>query len=122
MYYKGFKLDPNFPAPKPPVPIAVPSERPEVGDKSHLLKEGTTSGGGQHATSSSEAHDHTTSAERQKILAEVREHLALLKEFEGAVSEEDLNRRKRALFLALPPAPPPAGTKRMKTDSAFSAL
>ena len=27
---------------------------------------------------------------------------------EGAISPEELNRRKRELFMALPPAPPPA--------------
>jgi hypothetical protein len=29
-----------------------------------------------------------------------------LKEFEGVISEDDLVKRKRELFLALPPAPP----------------
>merc|ERR1719491_1071867 len=45
--------------------------------------------------------------QRRRILSEVREHLNLLKEFEGIISQEDLNQRKRELFLALPPAPPP---------------
>lgn len=45
---------------------------------------------------------------RTKALAEVRQHLDLLKEFEGVIPAEELNRRKRELFLALPPAPPPA--------------
>ena len=46
--------------------------------------------------------------ERRKLLAEVREHLDILKEFEGAISPEELAERKRQLFLALPPAPPAA--------------
>jgi hypothetical protein len=45
--------------------------------------------------------------ERRKLMAEVREHLELLKEFEGAISEEELAERKRQLFLAMPAAPPP---------------
>ena len=51
---------------------------------------------------------------RRKILSEVREHLDLLKEFEGIISDEDLAQRKRDLFRALPPAPPPA--KRPRVD------
>jgi hypothetical protein len=43
---------------------------------------------------------------RRKLLSEVREHLDLLKEFEGVISAEELAERKRQLFLALPPAPP----------------
>jgi len=58
---------------------------------------------------------HTSVAsgdDRQKILNEVRDHLALLKEFEGVVPAEEINRRKRALFQALPPAPDPPGGKQ----------
>jgi hypothetical protein len=46
--------------------------------------------------------------ERRRTMAEVREHLELLKEFEGSISQEDLAQRKRDLFLAMPPAPPAA--------------
>lgn len=61
---------------------------------------------------------------RRKILTEVREHLDLLKEFEGIISDEDLAQRKRDLFRALPPAPPPAkdggggGNKRARLSEA----
>jgi transposase-like protein len=48
-----------------------------------------------------------TVEKRRGVLNEVREHLELLKEFEGVVPEEELKKRKRALFLALPDAPPP---------------
>lgn len=48
-----------------------------------------------------------TVEERREVLHEVREHLELLKEFEDVVPEEELKKRKRALFLALPNAPPP---------------
>jgi len=67
--------------------------------------------------------------ERRKVLREVKEHLDLLKEFEGAVPEEDLRKKKRELFMALPSAPPPrskedeegdgeeGSTKRQKASS-----
>lgn len=48
-----------------------------------------------------------TVEERRRVLHEVREHLELLKEFEDVVPEEELKKRKRDLFLALPNAPPP---------------
>lgn len=51
--------------------------------------------------------------ERRKVLAEVKEHLDLLKEFEGAISEEEIVERKRQLFLALPAAPPASKTMRL---------
>lgn len=54
-----------------------------------------------------ETNSKQPNEERRLMLKEVREHLDLLKEFEGVISEEELLRRKRELFLALPPAPPP---------------
>jgi hypothetical protein len=45
--------------------------------------------------------------ERRRLLREVKDHLEILKEFEGIVPADELAQRKRALFLALPPAPPP---------------
>lgn len=43
---------------------------------------------------------------RLEQLREVREHMDLLKQFEGVVDEQALNKRKRELFESLPPAPP----------------
>ena len=51
--------------------------------------------------------NNLTIEERRGVLHEVREHLELLKEFEDVVPEEELKKRKRELFLALPCAPPP---------------
>ena len=53
--------------------------------------------------------------DRRSTLKEVREHLDLLKEFEGVISQDELIKRKRELFLALPPAPPPS-TKRSRNE------
>lgn len=43
--------------------------------------------------------------ERRTTLQEVREHLELLKEFEGIIPEEEIAQRKRDLFLSMPPIP-----------------
>jgi hypothetical protein len=63
---------------------------------------------------------------RMDTLKEVREHLDLLKEFEGVVDSTVINERKHALFLAMPPAPPPHPTsnnnkKKQKTTPATAA-
>jgi hypothetical protein len=50
----------------------------------------------------------TIAAKRLKLLSEVKEHLDLLKQFEGVISPEELAERKRKLYQALPPAPPAA--------------
>ena len=42
---------------------------------------------------------------RRALLKEVRDHLEILKEFEGIVPTEELERRKKELFLSLPPTP-----------------
>jgi hypothetical protein len=101
---------PPAPAPLPPLPAAatvlVPSPPPTTNDN-------------KAATTNMETNDDTNkiaAEDRRKILAEVREHLDILKEFEGAISPEDLAERKRQLFLALPPAPPAvASYKKART-------
>jgi hypothetical protein len=59
--------------------------------------------------------------DRRLILEEVREHLNLLKEFEGVISEDALNKRKRELFATLPSAPP-STTSRNKLRREDSSL
>ena len=122
LYYKGDKLDPDFPPPKPPVAIVVPAERPQAGDQSHFVTVptvGDTTSPATRSTASVQPLAGTINpgSERQRILTEVREHLDLLKEFEGVIPQEELNQRKRELFMALPPAPPSANGKRMKADA-----
>lgn len=43
---------------------------------------------------------------RREVLKEVREHMELLRSFEGIVDDDVLRQRKRELFDAMPPAPP----------------
>uniref|UniRef100_A0A7S3P449 Uncharacterized protein n=1 Tax=Amphora coffeiformis TaxID=265554 RepID=A0A7S3P449_9STRA len=116
LYYNGDKPDPTFPAPMPPRPLKVPQERPKGDGMEGAIKspKGTMTNmsvlpmapyaaGGMVSVPTVDPLE-----QRRKILTEVREHLDLLKEFEGIISEEDLAQRKRDLFKALPPAPPPA--------------
>ena len=49
-----------------------------------------------------------TDEEWRAVLKEVKDHIDLLKQFEGVVPDEELSKRKQALYLALPPVPPPA--------------
>jgi len=60
--------------------------------------------------------------ERRSLLKEVREHLDLLKEFEGVIAPEELNKRKRELFIALPPAPPPAKLRKSTGETGVDTV
>lgn len=131
LYYNGDKLDPDFPKPILPRPLKVPLERPRGDDESKaaLLKGGhvvpslgsPTIPGGYGQYHHQQHHPGMMQSpplaltdpleHRRKILSEVREHLDLLKEFEGIISDDDLAQRKKELFRALPPAPPPAKDK-----------
>lgn len=120
LYYRFDQLDPAFPPAVPLKDIVVPSEKPkDPPTQSYFVQVH-----GQKAAPAVASKDlvddepHIDVAaligeksaveERRKLLAEVREHLDLLKEFEGSISKEDLDLRKRELFMALPPAPPAA--------------
>jgi hypothetical protein len=114
LYYKGDQLDPTFPAPKLAKEIVVPQQKPKPGDPSVFVTVPNAAGGivtgpgGLSYGNPSKSQLNGESIEnRKKILSEVREHLELLKEFEGVVDAETINKRKRDLFMALPPAPPP---------------
>ena len=124
--------DPTFPAPSPPKEIVVPAEKPNNSSQPFFVAlnkskaDGAASaaaGSGNRQVVKANAQDADPAAkavaepleDRRQILKEVREHLELLKEFEGVISQEDLNSRKRDLFMALPPAPPPARSRRKES-------
>jgi hypothetical protein len=134
MYYNGDILDPTFPEPVPPREIIVPKEKPrELGAAAPFYVQMTHSKpksiGPTGPRSVDGDHDHDNldvaeilgekkdpAEERRRVLAEVRDHLDILKEFEGSISKEDLIKRKRELFAALPSAPPPPlPSKKQKT-------
>lgn len=122
LYYAGGHLDSTFPPPTPPKEILVANEKPKV-----TLPVVPSTLPPFAASRTQHDQDEEVDAELEKIVSEgvnaedrrrtldeVKEHLALLKEFEGVISVDDLAKRKRELFLALPPAPPPASIKKRK--------
>lgn len=131
MYYVGEDLKTDLPDAKPPKQIVVPAEKPIKGLAStnpYLLSIGNEKGNVVSNTPGKETdlNDDELEAivnqdsskrkepdDRRLVLKEVRDHLDLLKEFEGVIPEDELNKRKRELFAALPAAPPPA--KKLQT-------
>lgn len=121
MYFRYDQLDNSFPIPISPREIAVPLERPKTpkpakGSAAAAAAHAASQGGSSDCGGDDEPHvdvaellgeGKTIVEDRRKVLAEVREHLELLKQFDGVISEEDLAKRKRELFMALPGAPPP---------------
>jgi hypothetical protein len=119
MYYRGDALDPTFPPPRPPKAAYVPHHKSTQNSNrstSDLNMPGTSHQ--EQFTQSSIKENIPQSSEgvdalsRKKRLEEVKEHLALLDEFVGVIPLEEIQQRKRELFLAMPPALPPA--KRVK--------
>jgi hypothetical protein len=126
LYYRGNALDPLFPAPSPPKEILVASEKPKqtklprvgssaasvppiplaAGDMAAEKEESTGAGGDVDLEFAKIVQDDVNADERRRMLNEVRDHLELLKEFEGVIPADELAKRKRELFMALPPAPP----------------
>jgi hypothetical protein len=117
MYYRYDQLDPTFPPPFSPREVVVPMERTltmtkpvkslkPVPSAVASMDDDNPSDSGVAALLDDANHNEIKSMEdRRKILQEVREHLELLKDFEGVVSDEELANRKRELFFALPSAP-----------------
>jgi len=117
LYYKGDELDPSFPAAVLAKEIVVPAEKPKATSATHYshiqsakpaAKEGGQDGDEPALDVAAILGESNPVDERRKILVEVREHLDLLKEFEGVISEDELAKRKRDLFLAMPQAPSPS--------------
>jgi hypothetical protein len=133
LYYIGDQFDPNFPTAVPPREIVVPAEKPKPNQAPYYLqmnikKAPIESRTTQNVDDINSVIEPTIDVgdlimgdannpveDRRKVLREVREHLDILKEFEGVISNEDLAKRKRELFLALPSAPPAASpTKKSR--------
>ena len=130
MYYRGDAMDPSFPAPNLPKDIYVAAEKPSsiassppspAAAQPHAvasltaITSGTKPKKNPQAVRDANKKKGVTLEDRRLMLKEVKEHLnLLLKEFEGVIPAEDLVRRKRELFLARLPAPPPA--KRPKKE------
>lgn len=107
IFYCGVDIDPNLFPPKPPRMVGVPLRKPDtfrlvpnIVDASSIPLASMAIGSGRGGDVSEE--------ERRAMLKEVKDHTELLKEFEGVIPEEELIKRKRALYAALPPVPPPS--------------
>ena len=71
-----------------------------------------------------------TQAEQHRMLMEIQQHLELLREFEGTIPPQEMERRKRELFLSMPPPlandfdslnTPPDDMRRSPSRSSFSS-
>jgi hypothetical protein len=121
LYYKADKADPTFPSPAVCPEMTIPRERPKKQETTGALKEPSRAihpAAASHTEEADESLDveailaeSKPTEDRRQLLKEVREHLDLLKEFEGVISDEDIAKRKRELFMALPPAPSPLHKK-----------
>jgi hypothetical protein len=135
MYYRGDAMDPSFPAPNPLKDIYVAAEKPSsiassppspAAAQPHAvasltaITSGTKPKKNPQAVRDANKKKGVTPEDRRLMLNEIKEHLNVLKEFEGVIPAEDLVRRKRELFLAMPPAPPPA--KRPRKEKLFTNL
>ena len=145
MFYKGEDVDPNLPVARDPNPHrVVPNKKPvqyppdptmgaggeydSDGSESGTLPKdfggvssGGGGGGGKRGRNKRKARNGGNDGDEQEIrcamLREVRDHLEILKEFEGIIPLDELNRRKRQLFLSLPSAPPTTGTATAMASS-----
>ena len=110
MYYSGTERDTTFPPPEPPKEIVVPASKPKTGvDAAYYVAMNSAGNGGdagERNIAGVSGVEPEPAEERRQILHEVRLHLDLLKEFEGIIPAETLNKRKRELFAAVPSAPP----------------
>lgn len=95
VYYRGCAFDPSvFPA--TPSYVKVPLKRPEKDEIPKIA-----------SANMSFVPKKLTDEERRALLKEVKDHTELLKEFEGVIPAEELAKRKRELYAALPPVPSP---------------
>ena len=132
LYYDGDKLDPKFPAPALCADMSIPtdppkrrSHPPKAGEMGAIVPAPAVKLGVATVASVDDADEPAIdmaailgadkpAEDRRQLLQEVRQHLDILKEFEGVISEEEIARRKRELFRSLPPAPSPPVAKKVR--------
>jgi len=101
VFYRSGDLDPDiFPA-SPPRVVDVPAKKPEnIRDYG-----GRVNGGRKNSGPDARALLEANDEDRRALLAEVKGYTELLREFEGVISEDEIAKKKRALYEALPPVP-----------------
>jgi len=97
IYYKGVDLDPDIFAAVPPTMVSVPLKKPADFRLS-------ASYAGINLPPAVELSDE----DRRAMLKEVKDHTELLASFVGVIPDEELLKRKKRLYAALPQVPLPA--------------
>lgn len=142
MFYSGEDVDPDLPPARDPNPNrVVPNKKPAVyppdptmgsgrggsdydSDGSHHLRsyaDEITGGGSGKKRGRKGKRGELDADGRRAMLKEVRDHLEILREFEGVIPADELNKRKRELFMSLPPAPTGKGKKKGAAAAAAAA-
>lgn len=125
MYFQGTEPNPDLPPPAPFKEVVVPIAKPKHdvnymvrmpgSDTDHVMTMGSP------PSPTPNLDPHMESAEdRMAILKEVRAHMDLLNDFVGIIPQEQITKRKRELYNALPSAPPSVAerTKRCRQELA----
>lgn len=143
MYYEKGQLNPHLPPARDPDPNrVVPNKKPPGGEyppgattglkeedenseEKKLKSNGKDISTGKenldgklskHKSEVSPPRPKTEAEERRALLQEVREHLELLKEFEGVIPASEMSKRKKELFMSLPSAPSSSRSKNGLTN------
>lgn len=117
LYYCGDRLDTNIPAPTLMVNMQSlrNKDRTDVPPRTEvpIVPRVVNTAGSSGKTLPTASKPVVVMKEEPRLtVQEVREHLELLKEFEGVIPNEEIAQRKRDLFMALPAIP----AKRNKSD------
>ncbi len=126
IYYRGIAIDPKIFPPVAPRVVEVPTKKT---DPAPAIEASGAAGSALSLPIADLAINRDkvksvklTDEERRAILKEIKDHTELLREFVGVVPDDVLAKRKRALYAALPPVPPPAGKKRKKIADVAGAV
>mmetsp|Transcript_609 Transcript_609/g.1253 ORF Transcript_609/g.1253 Transcript_609/m.1253 type:complete len:416 (-) Transcript_609:119-1366(-) len=106
--HKGAGLENSDMVPCVPPLVNGGEARQETSVAWSLPDLGTMTIDGHHNKNNDQHYEDIMDEERRALLKEVKDHTELLKEFEGIIPQDELIQRKKALYLALPPVPPPS--------------
>ena len=120
MNYHGTDLDPNLPHPDPFKEVVVPSAKPREDDPAYLLKMPGDSEQGNTTALSQQVKE--SAEDRLAMLQEIRAHMDLLNDFVGIIPQEQLHKRKRELYLAMPNTPPTASERAKRLRQVLEGL
>mmetsp|Transcript_14629 Transcript_14629/g.14108 ORF Transcript_14629/g.14108 Transcript_14629/m.14108 type:complete len:333 (-) Transcript_14629:83-1081(-) len=146
LFYDKGEMNPHLPSARDPDPNrVVPNKKPIGGEyppgasskdeDDNSIGRKAKSNGKENLDAKISKHKPDTATrpkteadERRALLQEVREHLELLKEFEGIIPATEMSKRKKELFMSLPSAPSSAKkakhvlTKKPKKSSQSSNI